>query len=36
MPRADVTVESRDVPHEVMVGTVIDAIAVKLGYRPKT
>ena len=33
---ADVTVESRDVPHEVMVGTVIDAIAVKLGYRPKT
>jgi shikimate kinase len=33
---ADVTVESRDVPHEVMVRTVIDAIAVKLGYRPKT
>jgi shikimate kinase len=33
---ADVTVESRDVPHDVMVGTVIDAIAVKLGYRPKT
>lgn len=33
---ADITVESRDVPHDVMVGTVIDAIAVKLGYRPKT
>ena len=33
---ADVTVESRDVPHDVMVGAVIDAIAVKLGYRSKT
>jgi hypothetical protein len=22
-------------PHEVMVGIVIDALAVKLGYRPK-
>ncbi|MGD9501225.1 MAG: shikimate kinase [Methyloceanibacter sp.] len=32
---ADVTVESRDVPHDVMVGTVIDALAAKLGYRPR-
>ena len=32
---ADVTVESRDVPHEVMVGLVIDALAAKLGYRAK-
>jgi shikimate kinase len=32
---ADVTVESRDVPHDVMVGIVIDAIAAKLGYRSK-
>jgi len=32
---ADVTVESRDVPHDVMVGTVIDALAAKLGYRAK-
>jgi shikimate kinase len=29
---ADVTVESRDVPHDMMVGTVIDALAAKLGY----
>jgi shikimate kinase len=28
---ADVTVESRDVPHDVIVGAVIDAIAAKLG-----
>jgi shikimate kinase len=28
---ADVTVESRDVPHETIVGAVIDALAVKLG-----
>jgi shikimate kinase len=28
---ADVTVESRDVPHDVIVGAVIDALAVKLG-----
>jgi shikimate kinase len=32
---ADVTVESRDVPHDVMVGTVIDALAAKLGYIAK-
>jgi shikimate kinase len=32
---ADVTVESRDVPHDVMVGTVIDALAARLGYKPK-
>jgi shikimate kinase len=32
---ADVTVESRDVPHDAMVGTVIDALAAKLGYRAK-
>ena len=32
---ADVTVESRDVPHEVMVGLVIDALATKLGHRAK-
>jgi shikimate kinase len=32
---ADVTVESRDVPHDVMVGLVIDAIAAMLGYRSK-
>jgi shikimate kinase len=32
---ADVTVESRDVPHDVMVGTVIDALAAKLGYSAK-
>jgi shikimate kinase len=30
---ADVTVESRDVPHDVIVGAVIDALADKLGYR---
>jgi shikimate kinase len=28
---ADVTVESRDVPHEVIVGAVVDAIAARLG-----
>jgi shikimate kinase len=28
---ADVTIESRDVPHDAMVGAVIDAIAVRLG-----
>jgi shikimate kinase len=28
---ADVTVESRDVPHDLIVGAVIDAIAAKLG-----
>jgi shikimate kinase len=32
---ADVTVESRDVPHDMMVGTVIDALAAKLGYIAK-
>ncbi len=32
---ADVTVESRDLPHDVMVGTVIDALAAKLGYAAK-
>jgi shikimate kinase len=30
---ADVTVESRDVPHDVMVGVVIDALAAKLGCK---
>ena len=30
---ADVTVESRDVPHDVIVGAVIDALADKLGCR---
>jgi shikimate kinase len=29
--KADVTVESRDVPHDVIVGALIDALAVKLG-----
>jgi shikimate kinase len=29
---ADVTVESRDVPHDVIVGAVIDALADQLGY----
>jgi hypothetical protein len=28
---ADLTVESRDVPHDVIVGAVIDALAAKLG-----
>jgi len=32
---ADVTVESRDVPHEVIVGAVIDALAAKLGCGAK-
>jgi shikimate kinase len=32
---ADVTVESRDVPHDVMVWNVIDALAAKLGYPAK-
>ena len=30
---ADVTVESRDVPHDVIVGAAIDALADKLGYK---
>ncbi len=30
---ADVTVESRDVPHDVIVGAVIDALADKVGYK---
>lgn len=29
--KADVTVESRDVPHDVIVGAVIDALAAELG-----
>jgi len=29
---AEVIVESRDVPHDAMVGNVIDALAAKLGY----
>ena len=33
---ADVTVESRDVPHDVIVGAVIDALAAKLGCKTKT
>src|SRR5680860_711 len=32
---ADVTVESRDVPHDVIVGAVIDALAAKLGCKAK-
>ena len=32
---ADITVESRDVPHEVIVSAVIDALAVKLGCSAK-
>jgi shikimate kinase len=32
---ADVTVESRDVPHDVIVGAVIDALAAKLGCESK-
>jgi shikimate kinase len=32
---ADVTVESRDVPHDVIVGAVIDALAAKLGCAAK-
>jgi shikimate kinase len=32
---ADITVESRDLPHDVMVGTVIDALAANLGYSVK-
>lgn len=30
---ADLTVESRDVPHDVIVGAVIDALAAKLGCK---
>jgi len=33
---ADVTVGSRDVPHDVIVGAVIDALAAKLGCKTKT
>ena len=32
---ADITVESRDVPHEVIVGSVIDALAARLGCAAK-
>ena len=32
---ADLTVESRDVPHDVIVGAVIDALAAKLGGEAK-
>ena len=32
---ADITVESRDVPHEVIVSAVVDALAGKLGCRAK-
>jgi len=32
---ADLTVESRDAPHDVMVGVVIDALAAKLGCEQK-
>jgi shikimate kinase len=32
---ADVTVESRDVPHDVIVGAVIDALAAELGCEAK-
>ena len=31
MREADITVESRDVPHEVIVAAVTDALAAKLG-----
>jgi hypothetical protein len=30
---ADLTVESRDVPHDVIVGAVIDALADRLGCK---
>ncbi len=32
---ADITVESRDVPHEVIVDAVIDALGAKLGCKAK-
>jgi shikimate kinase len=32
---ADITVESRDVPHETIVSAVIDALAIKLGCNAK-
>jgi shikimate kinase len=32
---ADITVESRDVPHETIVSAVIDALAIKLGRNAK-
>jgi len=32
---ADITVESREVPHEVIVGNVIDALAAQLGCAAK-
>ena len=35
MQEADVTVESRDVPHDVIVTAVIDALAAKLGCQVK-
>ncbi len=28
--RADITVESREVPHEVMVGNIVDALSAQL------
>jgi shikimate kinase len=33
---ADITVESRDVPHDVIVGAVIDALAAQMGCDGKT
>lgn len=33
--KADIVVDSRDVPHEMMVGAVIDALAAKLGCKAK-
>ncbi|WP_431559074.1 shikimate kinase [Methyloceanibacter sp.] len=33
--KADITVESRDVPHDVIVGAVIDALGAKLGCDAK-
>ncbi len=32
---ADVTVESRDVPHDVIVAAVVEALAAKLGCKAK-
>ena len=30
---ADITVESRDVPHEVIVGNILDSLSARYGYR---
>ena len=33
--QADITVESREVPHEVIVGAVVDALGAELGCKTK-